>query len=38
MRLTVCKRSNFKVNINKSKVMVFERNKSEEVNFDCPLG
>ncbi len=33
---TVCKRRKLKVNINKSKVMVFERSKIEVVDFACP--
>ena len=33
---SVCKRRRLKVNVNKSKVMVFERSKSEVVDFACP--
>ncbi len=33
---SVCKRWNLKVNINKSEVIVFERSKSEVVDFACP--
>ncbi len=33
---SVCKRRKLKVNVNKSKVMVCERRRSEVVNFVCP--
>ncbi len=33
---SVCKRRKLKANINKSKVMVFEKSKSEVVDFACP--
>ncbi len=33
---SVCKRRNLKVNVNKSKVMVCERSRSEVVDFVCP--
>ena len=32
---SVCKKRKLTENIDKSKVMVFERNKREKVNFDC---
>ncbi len=32
----VCKRRKLKVNVNKSKVMVCERSRSEVVDFVCP--
>ena len=32
----VCKRRKLKVNINKSKVMVFERRKTESIDFARP--
>ena len=32
----VCKRRKLKVNVDKSKVMVFERSKSEVIDFKCP--
>ncbi len=33
---SVCKRRKLKVNVNKSKVMVCERSRSEAVDFVCP--
>ncbi len=33
---SVCKRRKLKVNVNKSKVMVCERSRSEVVDFVCP--
>ncbi len=33
---SVCKSRKLKVNVNKSKVMVCERSRSEVVNFVCP--
>ncbi len=33
---SVCKRQMLKVNINKSKIMVFQRSKSKVVDFACP--
>ncbi len=33
---SVCKRRELKVNVNKSKVMVCERSRSEVVDFACP--
>ncbi len=33
---TVCKRRKLKVNVNKSKVMVCKRSRSEVVDFVCP--
>ena len=33
---SVCKRRKLKVNVNKSKVIVFERSRSEVVDFECP--
>ncbi len=33
---SACKRRTLKININKSKVMVFERSKGEVVDFACP--
>ncbi len=33
---SVCKRRKLKVSVNKSKVMVCERSRSEAVDFACP--
>ncbi len=33
---SVCKRRKLKVNVNKNKVMVYERSRSEVVDFVCP--